>query len=46
MNMNFMMEIKEKTALLHSATENTRYIKKILNGTATVQGYAEYIYII
>lgn len=42
--MKFMMEIKEKTALLHSATENTGYIKKILNGTATVQGYAEYIY--
>ena len=29
--MNFIIDIKEKTSLLHSATENTGYIKKIFN---------------
>ena len=33
--MKFMMSIREKTAQLHSAAENTGYIKKILDGTAT-----------
>ena len=42
--MKFMMSIREKTAQLHNAAENTGYIKKILDGTATLKGYAEYIY--
>lgn len=42
--MKFMMDIREKTSLLHSAAENTGYIKKLIDGTASVDGYAEYIY--
>lgn len=42
--MKFMMDIREKTSLLHSAAENTGYIKKIIDGNATVEGYAEYIF--
>ncbi|MGL5379332.1 heme oxygenase (biliverdin-producing) [Clostridium sp.] len=42
--MKFMMDIREKSSLLHSAAENTGYIKKIVNGKATVDGYAEYIF--
>ena len=29
--MKFMMDIKEKTSLLHSAAENTGYIKKLMD---------------
>ena len=42
--MKFMMDIREKTSLLHSAAENTGYIKKLVDGTASVDGYAEYIF--
>lgn len=42
--MKFMMDIREKTSLLHSAAENTGYIKKLVDGTASVNGYAEYIF--
>lgn len=42
--MKFMMDIREKTSLLHSAAENTGYIKKVLDGNASVEGYAEYIF--
>lgn len=42
--MKFMMDIREKTSLLHSAAENTGYIKKLVDGNASVEGYAEYIY--
>ncbi len=42
--MKFMMDIREKTSLLHRAAENTGYIKKLVDGTASVDGYAEYIY--
>ena len=42
--MKFMMDIKEKTSSLHSASEKTGYIKKIIDGTASVEGYAEYIF--
>lgn len=42
--MKFIMDIKEKTSLLHKATENTGYAQKILNKTASVEGYAEYIF--
>ena len=41
--MKFMMDIREKTSLLHSAAESTGYIKKLVDGTASVEGYAEYI---
>ena len=41
--MKFMMDIREKTSLLHRAAENTGYIKKLVDGTASVDGYAEYI---
>ena len=39
--MKFMMDIREKTSLLHSAAENTGYIKKLVDGTASVDGYAD-----
>ena len=42
--MQFMMDIKEKTSLLHATTERTGYIKKIMDGVASVEGYAEYLY--
>ena len=42
--MKFMMDIREKTSLLHSAAENTGYIKKLVDGIASVEGYALYIY--
>lgn len=42
--MKFMMDIREKTSLLHSAAEHTGYIKKLVEGSASVHGYAEYLY--
>ena len=42
--MKFMMDIREKTSLLHSAAEHTGYIKKLVDGEASVEGYAEYLY--
>lgn len=39
-----MMDIREKTSLLHSAAEHTGYIKKLVDGEASVEGYAEYLY--
>lgn len=42
--MEFIMSIREKTAQLHNAAENTGYGKKILDGTATLKGYTEYIF--
>lgn len=42
--MKFMMDVKQKTSLLHSASENTGYIKKLIDGTASIEGYAEYIF--
>ena len=42
--MKFIMDIKEKSSLLHTASEHSGYIKKIIDGTATVEGYAEYIF--
>lgn len=41
--MKFMMDIREKTSLLHSAAENTGYIKKLVDGSASTLGYAEYL---
>ncbi|MEG2538729.1 MAG: biliverdin-producing heme oxygenase [Clostridium sp.] len=42
--MEFMKEIRAKSALLHSAAEKTGYIKKLVDGNGTVEGYAEYIF--
>lgn len=42
--MEFMMSIKEKTSLLHSAAEHSGYIKRIVDGNASVEGYAEYLF--
>mgnify|MGYP004505282337 CR=1 FL=1 len=44
--MKFMMDIREKTALLHSAAENTGYIKKLVEGTANIDGAMLNIFII
>ncbi len=41
--MNFMANIKAKSTLLHSVAENTGYIKKLVDCTATVEGYSEYL---
>lgn len=41
--MSFMHIIKEKSSLLHTASEQTGYIKKIVDGKATIEGYGEYI---
>ena len=42
--MKFMMDIKEKSSLLHSVAEKTGFIKNLIDGNATVEGYAEYIF--
>ncbi|GAB6167920.1 hypothetical protein JCM1393_03800 [Clostridium carnis] len=42
--MEFMMEIREKTSALHSAAEHSGYIKKIVDGEASKDGYAEYLF--
>ncbi|WP_346940323.1 biliverdin-producing heme oxygenase [uncultured Clostridium sp.] len=42
--MEFMMSIREKTSLLHSASEHSGYIKRIVDGNASVEGYAEYLF--
>ena len=42
--MKYMMEIRQKTSLLHSAAEHSGYIKRLMDGEATVLGYAEYLF--
>lgn len=42
--MKFMADIKAKSSLLHGTAENTGYIKKIVDGKASVDGYGEYIF--
>ncbi|MEF9952782.1 MAG: biliverdin-producing heme oxygenase [Clostridium sp.] len=42
--MEFMKEIRAKSGLLHAASEKTGYIKKLVDGNGTVEGYAEYIF--
>jgi heme oxygenase len=42
--MEFMMSIREKTSLLHSASEHSGYIKRIVDGNASAEGYAEYLF--
>lgn len=41
--MSFIHVIREKSSLLHKASEQTGYIKTIVDGNATVEGYGEYI---
>lgn len=42
--MKYMMEIREKTSLLHSAAEHSGYIQRMMDGNASVEGYGEYIF--
>ena len=42
--MDFITNIRMSSANLHSASEHTGYIKRILDKNATKEGYAEYIY--
>lgn len=42
--MKYMMEIREKTSLLHSASEHSGYIKRLIDGNASVSGYGEYLF--
>ena len=42
--MKFMMDIKEKSSLLHSVAEKTGFIKNLIDGNETVEWYAEYIF--
>ncbi|ASW44378.1 heme oxygenase (biliverdin-producing) [Clostridium isatidis] len=42
--MNFMIEIKNNTKELHLASEKSGFIKRLLEGKATKEGYIEYIF--
>ena len=42
--MEFMTNIRKASSALHSASEHTGYIKRILDKKATKEGYTEYIY--
>lgn len=42
--MSFIMNVKNKSQLLHSTSEHTGYIKKLVDGKASVKGYTEYIF--
>lgn len=42
--MDFLMKIREKTNLLHSAAEHSGYIKRLVDGNGTKKGYGEYIF--
>ena len=42
--MEFMLKIREKTNLLHSAAEHSGYIKRLVDGSGTKKGYGEYIF--
>lgn len=42
--MDFMMDIKKNTDALHLASEKTGFIKRLLEGKATKEGYIEYIF--
>ena len=38
---NLMMEIRDRSNVLHKATENTGFTKRLLNKNATIESYAE-----
>lgn len=42
--MDFITQIRKDSTTLHSASEHTGFIKRILDGNASVDGYAEYIF--
>ena len=42
--MEFMTNIRKASSALHSASEHTGYIKRILAKNATKEGYGEYLY--
>lgn len=42
--MNFLKVIQDNTKRLHSMAENTGFIKRLVDGNATVETYGEYIY--
>ena len=42
--MDFITSIRKSSSTLHSASEHTGYIKRIIDKTATKEGYAEYLY--
>lgn len=42
--MNFMIEIKNNTKELQLASEKSGFIKRLLEGKATKEGYIEYIF--
>ncbi|VYU07924.1 biliverdin-producing heme oxygenase [Clostridium tertium] len=41
---NFMVDIRNKTNVLHKAAENSGFTKKLLNKEASKESYIEYIY--
>lgn len=41
---NLMIEIKNRSNILHKAAENTGFTRRLLDKNATVESYAEYIY--
>ncbi|WP_261291041.1 biliverdin-producing heme oxygenase [Paraclostridium sordellii] len=44
MDMNFLKVIQQSTKKLHDMAENTGFIKRLVDGNATVESYGEYIY--
>lgn len=44
MDMNFLKVIQSSTKKLHDMAENTGFIKRLIDGDATVETYGEYIY--
>lgn len=42
--MNFMLNIKENSSLLHTTAEKTGFIKTLVDVNATINGYAEYLF--
>lgn len=41
---NFMIEIKNRSNVLHKAAESSGFTKRLLNKNANIESYAEYIY--
>ncbi|MGG7058590.1 heme oxygenase (biliverdin-producing) [Clostridium nigeriense] len=41
---NFMIEIKNRSNVLHKAAENSGFNQRLLNKNASVESYTEYIY--
>ena len=41
---NLMMEVRDRSNVLHKATENTGFTKRLINENATIESYAECMY--